>query len=176
MRRLVRKSTLIPEPRGGQNFSLDLHCGHSVMVWNRRDSPRRTWCEYCAREEWQRIEKSANPRKGTQRMKTLGIIVASIGAVIVLIVLAFVLELGGLQWKRFFAPKHEAVRREVFKQTRSYNESKTQDLARFRLQYMRGSAEDKAALAATIRTMFADYDRNLLPNELSDFLYQIRGY
>jgi len=99
-----------------------------------------------------------------------------IGGLIALAALAFGLEMAGLQWRRFFAPRHENVNREVFKATRSYNEAKTQDLARYRLQYEKGNPEEKEAIASTIRIMFADYDRDLLPNELSSFLYKIRGY
>jgi len=110
-------------------------------------------------------------------MKTFGYIVLGITGIILLIALAFVLELGGLEWDKFFAPKHEAVRREVFKETRSYNESKLQDLAKFRLQYLEADNEEsKLAIASTIKHMFADYDRSKLPTELSAFLYQIRGY
>ena len=109
-------------------------------------------------------------------MKIAGAILGVILVVIALIAIAFTMELGGLQWAKFFNPRKEAVRRDVFKQTRSFNESKTQDLARFRLQYMEAEGGSREALASTIRIMFADYDRSLLPNELAAFLYQIRGY
>lgn len=109
-------------------------------------------------------------------MKTVGYIFGGILAIAILIVLAFLLELGGLKWQRFFAPKHEAVRREVFRETRSYNESKIQDLARFRLQYLRADGEEREALRSTIRHMFADYDVKQLPDELALFLRDIRGY
>lgn len=98
---------------------------------------------------------------------------------IFLIALTFTLELGGLQWKMFFAPKHEAVRRKVFKETRSYNEAKLQDLTRYRLQYLRTtSEEEKEVLASTIRHMFAEYDEKKLPLELKQFLTKIKygGY
>jgi hypothetical protein len=109
-------------------------------------------------------------------MKVVGYVIGGLFALAVLIALAFVLELGGLKWERFFAPKHENVRREVFKATRSYNESKTQDLARFMHQHKLADDAERAAIESTIRVMFADYDRNLLPNELADFLHQVRGY
>lgn len=109
-------------------------------------------------------------------VKIFGYILGGLAALVALIALAFVLELGGLKWAAFFAPKHEAVRREVFKTTRSYNESKTQDLAKFRLEYLRAEGTEKDALASTIRIMFADYDHDLLPNELAVFLTEIRGY
>lgn len=109
-------------------------------------------------------------------MKWVARVVVGLVGVAALIALAFALELGGLQWARFFRPKHEDVRRDVFKRTRSYNEAKTQDLAKLRLQYMSANDDGKEALASTIRHMFADYDRSLLPAELSSFLLNVRGY
>jgi hypothetical protein len=109
-------------------------------------------------------------------MSTFKIVMLSVLGLVLMIALAFVMELGGLKWDMYFAPKHENVKRKVFQATRSYNESKVQDLARFKLQYDRADAEDKMAIATTIRTMFADYDSSLMPNGLGAFLTQIRGY
>ena len=109
-------------------------------------------------------------------MEAIKVILISMAALALLIVLAFTMELGGLKWKRYFAPKHENVRREVFKGTRSYNEAKVQDLARFKFQYEKATDEDKVAISSAIRTMFADYDSSLMPHGLGAFLTQIRGY
>lgn len=108
-------------------------------------------------------------------MKKFGYVMLGLGLIIFLIGAAFGLEWLGIKWKGFFGPKHEAVRREVFKQTRSYNEGKEQELLKLRLEYMRASEEDKAALASTIRHQFADYDENLIDSsELRSFLKQIK--
>ena len=110
-------------------------------------------------------------------MKTFLCIVGGLAAIVVLVALAFVLELGGLQWRRFFAPKHEEVRREVFEETRSFNEAKIQDLARYKLQYDKASdPADKEAIASAVRVMFADYDSSRLPAGLASFLKSIRSY
>ncbi len=103
---------------------------------------------------------------------TIGI-VASIA---LLIAIAFALELGGLQWKSYFNPKHAAVDREVFKQTRSYNEGKEQDLVKYRYEYMRAKTnDDKEAIASTVRLAFADYNESLLESdELRDFLRMVK--
>jgi len=109
-------------------------------------------------------------------MNAVGWVAAGLAGLVLLIVLAFGLEMGGLKWAMFFAPKHEAMRREVFERTRSYNESKTQDLAKLRVQYMVADSDSKAALASIIRHMFADYNTELLPVELGEFLTEVRGY
>lgn len=108
-------------------------------------------------------------------MKVIGWVLGITAGLALLIGLAFALELGGLSWKRFFAPKHEDVRREVFKATRSYNEAKLQELIRYRLEYLRATNEtEKAALASTIRHTFAEYDESKLPSELATFLNDIK--
>ena len=99
---------------------------------------------------------------------------AVIGVILGSIALAFTLELGGLQWKMFFAPKHAAVEREVFKETRSFNEAKLQELTKYRLEYMRSKDDaDKEAIASYIRLNFADYDRSKLPYELQVFVEEV---
>lgn len=109
-------------------------------------------------------------------MKKAKYIALALLGLVLLIALAFVMELGGLKWAKFFNPRKENVRREVFEATRSYNESKLQDLAKYRLQYIKADDEGKAALRSTIRHMFANYDKDKLPVELASFLYEIRGY
>ncbi len=94
---------------------------------------------------------------------------------VAIIALAFTLELGGLGWKKFFAPKHAAVERQVFKETRSFNEAKLQELVRYRLEYMRSDdPTEKGAIAATIRMSFADYDVSKLPYELQTFIEEVK--
>lgn len=96
-------------------------------------------------------------------------------SIIIFIALAFAFELGGLKWDRYFKPKHENVRREVFKETRSYNEAKAQELLKYRYEFM--TAKDdvtKQAIADLIRHTFAEYDETKLSPELCSFLRQIK--
>lgn len=108
-------------------------------------------------------------------MKAIGIVLVVLILVAVLAAAAFGLEWAGLKWKGYFAPKHEAVRREVFLETRSYNEGKVQELVKYRLEYMRSKTEnDKAAIASAIRMGFAQYDESKLSPELRGFLRKIK--
>ena len=109
-------------------------------------------------------------------MKVFGIILAIIAAIVLLIGLAFVCELGGLKWSEYFGPKREDVRRKTFQRTRSYNEAKEQELLKYRLEYLRAAdPKDKEAIAGTIRMAFADYDESLLQPELKAFLKTIKN-
>ncbi len=109
-------------------------------------------------------------------MKIFGYITGAILTIVLLVSLAFGAEWMGIKWYGFFGPKRAAVRREVFKQTRSYNEGKEQELLKLRLEYLRAkTVEEKQILASTIRHLFADYDENLLDSaELRSFLKQIK--
>lgn len=110
-------------------------------------------------------------------MRTFGFICAVAVFLVFLVALAFALEVGGLQWKSYFGPKHAAVDREVFKETRSYNEAKVQALIKYRREYVRSDEEGKAGLAGLIRLEFAEFyldgKSQDLPAELRSFLNQI---
>jgi len=109
-------------------------------------------------------------------MKIIGYIAVGLVVFIILLSTAFGLEWAGIKWYGFFGPKREAVRREVFKQTRSYNEGKEQELIKLRLEYLKAQNEEaKRVIASTIRHSFADYDESLLDSdELRAFLKQIK--
>ena len=100
-------------------------------------------------------------------------------ALILLIIMNVVLSIAMfaecfLIYKRF-SPKIENARREIFENTRSYNQAKLQELAKYKHEYMQADYSDKEAISFTIRHKFADY-RGELPNELNNFLTEIRGY
>jgi hypothetical protein len=112
-------------------------------------------------------------------MKVISLIgwtVAGVLSLVLMLSLAFGLEWAGIKWYGYFGPKKEAVRREVFKETRSYNEGKEQELVKLRMEYLLAKDENaKRALASTIRHLFADYDESLIDSaELRAFLKQIK--
>ena len=109
--------------------------------------------------------------------KTISWIMLALLAIVFLVSLAFGAVWLGIKWYGFFAPKIEAVRREVFKQTKSYNEGKMQQLTKYRIEFLRAKTpDDKSAIAATVRIAFADYDQAQLTPELRRFLQQMMMY
>ena len=111
--------------------------------------------------------------KGRKNMKAIGLWIIGI---ILTILLLIGITYFSLYYTGYFAPKFENVRRNVFEQTRSYNEGKVQDLAKYRDEYMQAKDEgSKAAIQSTIKVMFANYNGKL-PFELEQFLHQMRGY
>jgi hypothetical protein len=98
------------------------------------------------------------------------------------VVLVFV-ALFGLTWivpgndfllYRYFAPKQEAVRRQVFEQTKSYNQGMIQELQNMQFQYEQADDSHKAALASIILHRAADFDEDRLPTDLRAFIASLR--
>jgi hypothetical protein len=86
------------------------------------------------------------------------------------------LELAGVHWYAYIAPKKEAARRKVFEETRSYNQGKVQQLAKYRSEYAQAEPEAKEVIQSTIKHQFADFPKDNLPPELRSFLTAMRGY
>jgi len=99
-----------------------------------------------------------------------------LGSLVLLIVVGCGLSLGGVYWYKFIGPKREEARREVFEETRSYNQGKIQQLSKYRVEYASADDETKKAIAATIRHQFADFPIDHAPAELQSFLKKTRGY
>lgn len=105
---------------------------------------------------------------------TFKVVAAFVGG----LVLLFILGLYGLGWFKFFAPKEENIRREVFEQTKSYVHGKIQDLAKYYDEYQKSdSPESKSAIQELVKSQFADFDTNTISSQqLKTFLINMRGY
>ncbi|MBT6051388.1 MAG: hypothetical protein HOG49_31690 [Candidatus Scalindua sp.] len=112
-------------------------------------------------------------------MKAIGIFLLVVLLLGVMLSFAFGAEWLGIAWKGYFGPKHAAVERKIFKETRSFTEGKAQDLSKIRTEFMRLKPEDvsgKKALAGIVRMNFADFDPSTLNPELRRFLTQMMNY
>jgi len=103
-------------------------------------------------------------------------IVKVIGAIILVLLIMAAITFLTLGWDKFFSPKFENVRRDVFEATKSYNQGKVQELAKYKLEYERATGTDKDAIASAIRHTFADYNNSKLDSQLKGFLQKVRGY
>lgn len=75
---------------------------------------------------------------------------------------------------RYFAPKEEAVRRQVFEQSKAYNQGMVQEIQNMQFQYVQASPEQKKALAAIILHRTADYDMSQMPPDTWEFVSGLR--
>ena len=77
---------------------------------------------------------------------------------------------------KFFAPKYENARREVFENTQSYVEGKRQDLSRYHYEYVKcKTAADSEAIRQVVVQQFANFDEHKIEDPtLRSWLYQVR--
>ena len=111
-------------------------------------------------------------------MSTTKTVFAGIGILAGTLLLFFVLGLFGLGWFKFFAPKTENIRRDVFENTQSYVHGKSQDLAKKFEEYNKAdSPADRETIRQLILLQFAEFDASKLQSpELRNFLIKMRSY
>jgi len=90
------------------------------------------------------------------------------------VVLMFGLQYLGVINYRFFEPKREQARREVFKQTQSYTDAKLQELSKYQYEYTKADADGKLAIKAVVRHSVAGYDETQLPLDLLYFVQECK--
>lgn len=97
--------------------------------------------------------------------------------------LAILLVIVGFQWLvmgnefwlyKYWAPKKEEVRREVFENTKSYNQGMIQELQNMQFEYVKATPEQKPALRKIILHRVSDFDESKLPNDLYVFIQGLR--
>jgi hypothetical protein len=75
---------------------------------------------------------------------------------------------------KIFAPAYASVEREVFENTKSYNQGMAQEIQNMQFEYVKASQEHKDALASIILHRTADFDVNKLPDDTRHFIEQLR--
>lgn len=98
-------------------------------------------------------------------------------AVIIGVVVICALTFGGLAYRRYFAPKSQSIDREVFKETKSYNEGMVQDLSKDKLELSQTKDKDaRKAIVEHIIEKYSNFDENRIENrELRNFLIEIKN-
>lgn len=103
----------------------------------------------------------------------------SVGAIVGIVALVFVIGAVGLGYKMVFKPAHENVERKVFENTQSFVHGKIMDLAKYKLEYneLAGKATDQRALQIIISQQMANLDKSKVQDpDLRAFLVQMRGF
>src|SRR5512147_1972955 len=99
------------------------------------------------------------------------VVIGVIVSLVVFVGLFLVLDYGGILWTGFIGPKRENVRRQIFEETKSYNQGQQQELMRLYVEYKRTKDPiEKKAIAGMVRHQFADYQSYRLNPELRDFV------
>jgi hypothetical protein len=111
-------------------------------------------------------------------MRAIGILVVSFAGVVALLVIVF-----GLGWLveghdffmyRYFAPQRAEVERQVFENTKSYNDGMAKELDAMHFEYAKSNPQQKAALASIILHRVSGYDESRLSRDTQDFLGELR--
>lgn len=98
-------------------------------------------------------------------------------ALLVLLALTWLFQGNDFFLYRVFAPRQEAVRREVFKQSQAYNDGMANQLSDIQRQYATTTDTNaKLILLATAYHRFASYDASQLPPDLQQFLSRVTAY
>lgn len=97
-----------------------------------------------------------------------------IGVIVLILGLSWVFTGNDFFLYKVFAPKQEQVRREVFEQSKAYNQGMVQELQNMQFEYVKATPDQQKALASIILRRAADYDDNKLPADLYAFVKQLR--
>lgn len=111
---------------------------------------------------------------------------AATGGCLLMVFLFVFLTIGGLgmTWitqgndfflYKFFAPRKAAVERQVFEETKSYNQGMVQELQNMQFEYAKADADGKAAMKSIILHRAADYDETRLPADLRSFIQGLKA-
>ncbi len=99
------------------------------------------------------------------------------GIVVAVLTVPFLIGLYSLGMFKFFAPKSQNIKREIFENTKSYLHGVQQDLGKYYHEYQNADEDGKLAIKATIRIRFAEVDVEKLQSpQLGQFLIKTRGY
>ena len=78
---------------------------------------------------------------------------------------------------KVFGLRYEQTRRQIFEQSRAFNQGMVQELENMRFEYIKANPEQKQALASIILHRASGYNLNdpIVPGELRVFLSQLRN-
>ena len=103
----------------------------------------------------------------------IGLII--IGVFLAIEGLAFAFTGADLIFYRFYGPKYEAARRQVFEQTKSYRQGYIQELSNMQFEYVKADSAQKPMLADLILHRAADFPEEDLPADLAEFIRELKA-
>ena len=100
---------------------------------------------------------------------------AIVGGLVAVIGLTWIVQGSDFILYKFWAPKQEAVRREVFEQTKSYHQGMIQELQNMQFEYVKADKTQQAALRSIILHRAADFPEDKMPSDLRSFISNLRN-
>jgi hypothetical protein len=111
-------------------------------------------------------------KKKGESMKTIGTI---IGSVVLILALMWGIQGSDFFIYKVFAPKYEGVRRQVFEQSKAYNQGMIQELENMRFEYIKAEDSHRAALASIILHRASEFPWEQMPPDLRQFVQQLKS-
>jgi len=101
-----------------------------------------------------------------------------VGSLVGVLVLAFGLQMLGLQWTKFFKPKLANVEREAYEEAKPYVHGAIADIASYYEQYQNAeTSTDKEIIQNVLKARFAEFDAsNIKVDAIKEFFIRMRGY
>ena len=103
------------------------------------------------------------------------VIFTIVGGTIAVIGLTWIVQGNDFYLYKYWAPKQEAARREVWEQTKSYNQGMIQELQNMQFEYVKATPSQKASLRSIILHRAADFPEDRMPSDLRLFITQLKG-
>ena len=104
----------------------------------------------------------------------VGIVGAVFGVLVLMFVFANIFTAFDYSMFKFWAPKIENVKREVFEQTYSYNRGMVQELENMQMEYVKAGPDQQRALASIILHRASGYPEESMPPNLRLFIRGLR--
>lgn len=106
-------------------------------------------------------------------MKVVG---AVIGVLVGIVALTWMVQGNDFFMYKYFGPKYEQQRREIFEQSRAFNQGMVQELQNMQFNYVKATPEQKDALASIILHRSSGYnlEDSIVPGDLRSFVEQLR--
>jgi len=98
----------------------------------------------------------------------------AVGALALMLGLTWILTGNEFFLYKFFAPKQEAVRREVFEQTKSFIDGSIRDIRADQISYIKADKEQKAAIASVVLHKIDGIPEDKLPPDLKTWVQELR--
>jgi hypothetical protein len=107
-------------------------------------------------------------------MKNLKVVGIGFLVIVVLLGMTWVFQGNDFFMYKFFGLKYENTRREIFEQSKAYNQGMQQDIQSMQFNYAQANKEQKEALADIILHRVADYDLYKLQPDTRAFVEQLK--
>lgn len=109
-------------------------------------------------------------------MKTGTVIGITIGVLVAVLALTWVVQGNNFFLNKVFLPANEQVRRETFEQSKAYRQGMIQELQNMRFEYAKATPAQKDALASIILHRVSDFDLTQpdVPADLRQFIEELK--